>query len=140
MPNDPYPDVKMQRSEFGILLPDILHCVIRPYLATLIGSNEKITNKSTLHAEFKKATMSTVSFSTFNSWLEMLGISFRKTVQIDGLSPSPTPGGAGVGPRPDVGEPEEDVRFDNEAPFDFNRPRGFGDAFGEIARNSGGFQ
>lgn len=136
MASDPYPDAKMQRSEFGILLPDVLHRVIRPYLATLIGSNEKITNKSTLHAEFKKSTLSTVSFSTFNAWLEMLGISFRKTVQIEGLSPLPTPGGA-AGPRPDAGEPEEEVRFDNETPFEFNGRRGFGDAFGEIARNSG---
>ncbi len=143
MPNDPYPEPsKLQRSEFGTLLPDVLHKIIKPELASLIQLDSSITNKSLLHAAFKKTTQSTVSFSTFNAWLEILGIAFRKTVQVEGLMPDrvPTPGGAGVGPRPDVGEPEEEVQFDNEAPFDFNRPRGFGDAFGEIARNSGGFQ
>lgn len=140
MPNDPYPEsAKLQRSEFGTLLPDVLNTIIKPALAALISQNAEITNKSLLHAAFKKQTQSTVSFSTFNAWLEILGIAFRKTVQVEGLTPSrvPTPGGA-VGPRPDVGEPEEVVQFDNETPFDFNRPRGFGDAFGEIARNSGG--
>jgi len=108
-------------------------------LAALISKDSNITNKSSLHSAFKKETGSTVSFSTFNTWLEVLGIAFRKTVQIDGLTQAPTPGGAGVGPRPDVGEPESNVQFDNETPMDFARPR-FGDAFGEIARNSGGFQ
>jgi hypothetical protein len=138
MPNDPYPESKLQKSEFGTLLPDVLHRIVKPQLSELINLDTSITNKSTLHAAFKKATQSTVSFSTFNTWLEMLGIAFRKTIQIDGLVPAPTPGGAGVGPRPDVGE--EDVKFDNEETFDFRPSRGFGDAFGEIARNSGGIQ
>lgn len=138
MPNDPYPESKLQKSEFGTLLPDVLHRIVKPQLSELINLDTSITNKSTLHAAFKKATQSTVSFSTFNTWLEMLGIAFRKTVQIDGLAPAPTPGGA-AGPRPDAGD-EEEVRFDNEATFEFTRPRGFGDAFGEIARNSGGIQ
>lgn len=137
MPTDPYPESKLQKSEFGSLLPDVLIHIIKPHLANLIRGGT-VTNKSGLHAEFKRSTGSTVSFSTFNMWLEVLGISFRKTVQVEGLDPVPTPGGAGVGPRPDVGEPEEEVQFDNETPFDFNRPRGFGDAFGEISRNSGG--
>ena len=142
MPNDPYPEPsKLQRSEFGTLLPDVLHKIIKPELASLIQLDSSITNKSLLHAAFKKTTQSTVSFSTFNAWLEILGIAFRKTVQVEGLMPDrvPTPGGA-AGPRPDVGEPEpeEEVRFDNETPFEFNGRRGFGDAFGEIARNSGG--
>lgn len=137
MPNDPYPEPRLQRSEFGTLLPDVLNKIIKPELSALIQLDSSITNKSLLHAAFKKTTQSTVSFSTFNTWLELMGISFRKTVQVEGLTPVPTPGGA-AGPRPDVGEQEEEVRFDNEAPFDFNRPRGFGDAFGEIARNSGG--
>jgi hypothetical protein len=135
MPNDPYPEGRTQKSEFGTLLPDILFTIIKPMLAKLV-SGGNITNKSSLHSAFRKETGSTVSFSTFNAWLEILEISFRKTVQIDGLVPAPTPGGAGVGPRPDVGE--EDVKFDNEETFDFRPSRGFGDAFGEIARNSGG--
>lgn len=140
MPSDPYPESRLQKSEFGTLLPDVLKQIVRPVLADLIAKHDDITNKSSLHSAFKKETQSTVSFSTFNMWLELLGIAFRKTVQIDGLAQVPAPGGAGVGPRPDAGEPEEEVRFDNEATFDFTRPRGFGDAFGEIARNSGGFQ
>lgn len=136
MSSDPYPEPRLQRSEFGTLLPDVLNKIIKPELAALIQLDSNITNKSSLHAAFKKTTQSTVSFSTFNAWLEMLGIAFRKTVQVDGLSPVPTPGGA-VGPRPDVGEQEEEVKFDNETPFEFNGRRGFGDAFGEIARNSG---
>lgn len=136
MSSDPYPEPRLQRSEFGTLLPDVLNKIIKPELAALIQLDSNITNKSTLHAAFKKTTQSTVSFSTFNAWLEMLGIAFRKTVQVEGLSPVPAPGGAGGGPRPDAGE-EEDVRvqFDNETPFDFNPRRGgYGDAFGEIAR------
>jgi hypothetical protein len=136
MPSDPYPEGKPQRTEFGSLMTQVLTEIVRPYLAGLIRGDDTITNKSTLHAAFKKATGSTVSFSTFNGWLDTLGISFRKTVQIEGLnvSPVPAPGGA-VGPRPDAGEDE--VRFDNESPMEFRRPMGFGDAFGEIARQIG---
>ena len=140
MPSDPYPEGRLQKSEFGTLLPDVLRQVVRPMLSDLIAMYSEITNKSSLHSAFKKETGSTVSFSTFNTWLQVLGIEFRKNIVIVGLAPDPTPGGAGVGPRPDVGEPEVEVQFDNETPMDFNRPRGYGDAFGEIARNSGGFQ
>ena len=139
MTTDPYPPSKLQRSEFGTLMSDVLRQIVRPVLADLIAKHDDITNKSSLHSAFKKETESTVSFSTFNMWLEVLGISFRKNIVVVGLTQAPTPGGAGVGPRPDVGEPESNVQFDNETPMDFARPR-FGDAFGEIARNSGGFQ
>ena len=139
MTTDPYPPSKLQRSEFGNLLTSVLQQIIKPALAELIRTDPEITNKSTLHTAFKKSTQSTVSFSTFNTWLEALGISFRKVVQIEGITPTyvPAPGG-GAGPRPDAGEQE--VKFDNEEQFDFRPSRGFGDAFGEIARNSGGFQ
>lgn len=137
MPSDPYPEGKPQRTEFGSLMTQVLTEIVRPYLAGLIRGDDTITNKSTLHVAFKKATGATVSFSTFNSWLDMLGISFRKTVQVDGLNipPAhlPAPGG-GAGPRPDA---EEEVHFDNESPTEFRRPMGFGDAFGEIARQIG---
>lgn len=138
MTTDPYPPSKLQRSEFGTLLMPVLQQIIKPALADLIRTDPEITNKSTLHAAFKKSTQSTVSFSTFNTWLEALGISFRKVVQIEGITtnPVPAPGGA-EGPRPDAGEQE--VKFDNEEPFDFRPSRGFGDAFGEIARQSQGF-
>jgi len=138
MPSDPYPEGRLQKSEFGSLLPDVLNMVVRPTLSELIRKDEDITNKSSLHSAFKKETGSTVSFSTFSAWLQVLGISFRKSVQIDGLTPwsvSPAPGGAD-GPRPDAGE-EGEVKFDNESPFEFRAPRGFGDAFGEIARQQG---
>jgi hypothetical protein len=137
MTTDPYPPSKLQRSEFGTLLTSVLQQIIKPALAELIRTDPEITNKSTLHTAFKKSTQSTVSFSTFNTWLEALGISFRKVVQIEGITHVPAPGG-GAGPRPDAGE--QDVKFDNEETFDFRPSRGFGDAFGEIARNSGGFQ
>ena len=137
MPSDPYPEGRIQKSEFGNLLPDILFTIIKPLLARLV-SGGTITNKSSLHSAFKKETGSTVSFSTFNTWLEILEISFRKTVKIDGLDTVPAPGGA-VGPRPDAGEEEPmDVKFDNESPMDLRPFRGsFGDAFGEIARQQG---
>jgi hypothetical protein len=135
MPNDPYPQPKLQRSEFGSLLPQVLTEFVRPYLSGLVRENPEITNKSLLHAAFKKSTGSTISFSTFNTWLDSLGISFRKTVQVEGLATIPAPGGA-AGPRPDAGE-DDDVRFDNESPMEFRRPVGFGDAFGEIARQQG---
>jgi len=136
MTTDPYPPSKLQRSEFGTLLTDVLQQIIKPALADLIHTDPEITNKSTLHTAFKKSTQSTVSFSTFNTWLEALGISFRKVVQIEGITPVPAPGG-GAGPRPDAGE--QDVKFDNENTFDFRPSRGFGDAFGELARQSGEF-
>lgn len=141
MPSDPYPEGRIQKSEFGNLLPDILNLTVRPKLSELIRNDKDITNKSLLHSAFKKETGSTVSFSTFNTWLQMIGITFRKSVQIDGLTPQievPAPGGA-VGPRPDAGEEEQmDVKFDNESPMDLRPFRGsFGDAFGEIARQQG---
>lgn len=138
MTTDPYPPSKLQRSEFGTLLMPVLQQIIKPTLAELIRTDAEITNKSTLHTAFKKSTQSTVSFSTFNTWLEALGISFRKVVQIEGITTSPVPApGGGAGPRPDAGEQE--VKFDNEEQFDFRPSRGFGDAFGEIARQSQGF-
>lgn len=138
MTTDPYPPSKLQRSEFGTLLMPVLQQIIKPALAELIRTDAEITNKSTLHTAFKKSTQSTVSFSTFNTWLEALGISFRKVVQIEGITTSPVPApGGGAGPRPDAGEQE--VKFDNEEQFDFRPSRGFGDAFGEIARQSQGF-
>jgi hypothetical protein len=138
MTTDPYPPSKLQRSEFGNLLIPVLQQIIKPALAELIRTDPEITNKSTLHTAFKKSTQSTVSFSTFNTWLEALGISFRKVVQIEGITPTPAPGGATGGPRPDAGD--EEVRFDNEEQFDFRPSRGFGDAFGEIARQTQGLQ
>lgn len=139
MTTDPYPPSKLQRSEFGTLLMPVLQQIIKPALAELIRTDPEITNKSTLHTAFKKSTQSTVSFSTFNTWLEALGISFRKVVRIEGINTGPVPApGGGAGPRPDAGEQE--VKFDNEEQFDFRPSRGFGDAFGEIARLSQGFQ
>lgn len=139
MTTDPYPPSKLQRSEFGTLLMPVLQQIIKPALAELIRTDPEITNKSTLHTAFKKSTQSTVSFSTFNTWLEALGISFRKVVRIEGINTGPVPApGGGSGPRPDAGEQE--VKFDNEEQFDFRPSRGFGDAFGEIARLSQGFQ
>lgn len=138
MTTDPYPPSKLQRSEFGTLLTPMLHQIIKPALADLIRNDPEITNKSTLHTAFKKSTQSTVSFSTFNTWLEALGISFRKVVRIEGINTGPVPApGGGAGPRPDAGEQE--VKFDNEEQLDFRPSRGFGDAFGEIARLSQGF-
>lgn len=138
MTTDPYPPSKLQRSEFGTLLTDVLQQIIKPALADLIRNDPEITNKSTLHTAFKKSTQSTVSFSTFNTWLEALGISFRKVVRIEGINTGPVPApGGGAGPRPDAGEQE--VKFDNEEQLDFRPSRGFGDAFGEIARQSQGF-
>lgn len=138
MTTDPYPPSKLQRSEFGTLLMPVLQQIIKPALAELIRTDAEITNKSTLHTAFKKSTQSTVSFSTFNTWLEALGISFRKVVRIEGINTGPVPApGGGAGPRPDAGEQE--VKFDNEEQFDFRPSRGFGDAFGEIARQSQGF-
>lgn len=138
MTTDPYPPSKLQRSEFGTLLTPMLQQIIKPALAELIRTDPEITNKSTLHTAFKKSTQSTVSFSTFNTWLEALGISFRKVVRIEGINTGPVPApGGGAGPRPDAGEQE--VKFDNEEQLDFRPSRGFGDAFGEIARQSQGF-
>lgn len=134
MTTDPYPPSKLQRSEFGSLLINVLDQIIKPSLAELIRTDPEITNKSTLHAAFKKSTGSTVSFATFNTWLDALGISFRKVVQIEGINSTPAPGGA-VRPPPDAGD---EVRFDNEDRMDFRPSRGFGDAFGEIARQAGG--
>lgn len=99
MTTDPYPPSKLQRSEFGTLLMPMLQQIIKPALAELIRTDDEITNKSTLHTAFKKSTQSTVSFSTFTTWLDVLGISFRKVVQIEGITTSPVPAPGG-GPAP----------------------------------------
>lgn len=133
--SDQYPEAKILRNEYGNLQSQILTEIVRPYIAGIIRESEgEISNKSSLHAAFKTKTGSTVSFSTFNVWLEILGIHFRKVIQIDGInlaSVGPALGGGGSAPRLDA-EPE--VKFDNEQPQDFRYPRGYGDAFGEIAR------
>lgn len=133
--SDQYPEAKIMRNEYGNLQSQILTEVVKPYLSGIIRESAgEISNKSSLHAAFKTKTGSTVSFSTFNLWLEILGIQFRKVIQIDGINPVnvvPAVGGGGSAPRPQA-EPE--VRFDNEEPNDFRSARGYGDAFGEIAR------
>lgn len=133
--SDQYPEAKIMRNEYGNLQSQILTEIVKPYLSGIIReSSGEISNKSSLHAAFKTKTGSTVSFSTFNVWLEILGIQFRKVIQIDGINPAnvvPAVGGGGSAPRPQA-EPE--VRFDNEEPMDFRPSRGYGDAFGEIAR------
>ena len=133
--SDQYPEAKITRNEYGNLQSQILTEIVKPYLSGVIReSSGEISNKSSLHAAFKSKTGSTVSFSTFNLWLEILGIQFRKVIQIDGINPAsvgPALGGGGSAPRP---EAEPEVRFDNEEPQDFRPPRGYGDAFGEIAR------
>lgn len=133
--SDQYPEAKIMRNEYGNLQSQILTEVVKPYLSGIIRESAgEISNKSSLHAAFKTKTGSTVSFSTFNLWLEILGIQFRKVIQIDGINPVnvvPAVGGGGSAPRPQA-EPE--VRFDNEEPNDFRPARGYGDAFGEIAR------
>lgn len=132
--SDQYPEAKITRNEYGNLQSQILTEIVKPYLSGIIRESAgEISNKSSLHATFKTKTGSTVSFSTFNVWLEILGIQFRKVIQIDGINPAivPAVGGGGSAPRPQA-EPE--VRFDNEEPMDFRPSRGYGDAFGEIAR------
>lgn len=133
--SDQYPEAKITRNEYGNLQSQILTEIVKPYISGVIRESAgEISNKSSLHAEFKSRTKSTVSFSTFNVWLEILGIQFRKVIQIDGINPVgivPALGGGGVAPRP---EAEPEVKFDNEEPHDFRPPRGYGDAFGEIAR------
>lgn len=132
--SDQYPESKIMRNEYGNLQSQILTEIVRPYIAGIIRESAgEISNKSSLHAEFKSRTGSTVSFSTFNLWLEILGIHFRKVIQIDGINPVVVPalGGGGSAPRP---EAEPDLKFDNEEPMDFRPARGYGDAFGEIAR------
>ena len=133
--SDQYPESKILRNEYGHLQSQILTEIVKPYLSGIIRESAgEISNKSSLHAEFKSKTGSTVSFSTFNLWLEILGIQFRKVIQIDGINPAnvvPALGGGGNAPRP---EAEPEVKFDNEEPHDFRPPRGYGDAFGEIAR------
>lgn len=132
--SDQYPEAKITRNEYGNLQSQILTEIVKPYLSGIIRESAgEISNKSSLHAAFKTKTGSTVSFSTFNVWLEILGIQFRKVIQIDGINPAivPAVGGGGSAPRPQA-EPE--VRFDNEEPMDFRPSRGYGDAFGEIAR------
>ena len=133
--SDQYPEAKIMRNEYGNLQSQILTEVVKPYLSGIIRESAgEISNKSSLHAAFKTKTGSTVSFSTFNLWLEILGIQFRKVIQIDGINPVnvvPAVGGGGSAPRPQA-EPE--VRFDNEEANDFRPARGYGDAFGEIAR------
>lgn len=132
--SDQYPEAKITRNEYGNLQSQILTEIVKPYLSGIIRESAgEISNKSSLHAAFKSKTGSTVSFSTFNVWLEILGIQFRKVIQIDGINPAVMPalGGGDVVPRP---EAEPEVKFDNEEPQDFRPPRGYGDAFGEIAR------
>ena len=132
--SDQYPKAKIMRNEYGNLQSQILTEIVKPYISGVIRESAgEISNKSSLHAEFKSRTGSTVSFSTFNVWLEILGIQFRKVIQIDGINPAVVPalgGGDGV-PRP---EAEPEVKFNNEEPMDFRPARGYGDAFGEIAR------
>lgn len=134
-----YPDTpparERLRNQFKDFNEEILQKVIKPkIIETFHKFSDTINSRSDMLAIFNEEHHCSISMGTFSEWLDQLGVKFERTVKVIGLE-SPARGGLAARPAPAPSEDQgvdEEVRFDNEVPSDFQRPRGYGDMFGEI--------
>ena len=89
---------------------DIAEMVIRPKLQRVVRKYPNIKNKAELRKFFLEEEGISMSAAKFEEYLEILGITFLKRVEIAGLFPA-APARPQAGP--DAPE-EEEVVFDNE--------------------------
>lgn len=142
-PTEP-PTREKKHNPFAKFDGEILEQVILPKLQDLfVEKGSQIKSKSDMHRLFNEKYGTTISAATFQWWLEKLGITFEKAVIVHGLKLERTDGsrsepssGARVAPRRTSAGDDDDVRFDNEMPYDFAKPRGYGDAFGELNKDA----
>ena len=132
-----YPDTpparERLRNQFKDFNEEILQKVIKPkIISTFHKFSDTINSRSDMLAIFNEEHHCSISMGTFSEWLDQLGVKFERTVKVIGLE-SPARGGLAARPAPAPSEDQsEEVTFSNERPDDFQRPRGYGDMFGEI--------
>ena len=132
-----YPDTpparERLRNQFKDFNEEILQKVIKPKIIdTFHKFSDTINSRSDMLAIFNEEHHCSISRGTFSEWLDQLGVKFERTVKVIGLE-SPARGGLAARPAPASAEDQgEEVMFSNERPDDFQRPRGYGDMFGEL--------
>lgn len=61
---------------------DCLKFVIFPRILNVVRNNGDIENRQQLHSKFCETNAVRVSYSTFSSWCEDLGITFKKRIEV----------------------------------------------------------
>ncbi len=61
---------------------EVLQLVIAPRIASTIRAHPAIENRHELHKRFCEGNCIRVSYSTFSSWCEDLGITFKKRIEV----------------------------------------------------------
>jgi hypothetical protein len=136
-----YPDKQNVRdtmkNQFKEFTADIINTIVKPKLQAVFAKyQDRINSRGDFLSFFNEEFGYSISMSVFQGWMDQLGVRFERTVRIIGLE-LPAPGGLAARPAPaSAGDQEEfEVKFANESPTDFVRPRGYGDAFGELQKD-----
>ena len=93
-----------------ILWLETLRLVIAPRIAALVfKAGGDIETRSDLHKRFCEEHELRVSYSTFSSWCEDLGISFKKRIEVNipGWKSMPKPNEYFIGPMPAAPTPHQ---------------------------------
>jgi hypothetical protein len=106
-----------------VIWQEVLRKVIAPKVAVIVTQyGNDIENRQQLHRKFCEEYGIRPSYSTFSSWCEDLGISFRKKIEvhIPGWKEMPRPTAEFVGPMPVAAAPVVQQDEDPDAPVQWD--------------------
>lgn len=106
-----------------VIWQEVLRKVIAPKIAVIVTQHgNDIENRQQLHRKFCEEYGIRPSYSTFSSWCEDLGISFRKKIEvhIPGWKEMPRPTAEFVGPMPVAAAPVVQQDEDPDAPVQWD--------------------
>lgn len=102
-----------------VIWKEVLEVIIAPKIAKIVAEKAgEIENRQQLHRAFCDEHGLKIAYSTFGSWCEDLGISFRKRIEVSipGWRDMPKPA------TPSVRRPMVSVMQHDEEPVDENAP------------------
>jgi hypothetical protein len=67
----------------AVMWAEVLRLVIAPRIVSIVRTLPEIENRQQLHRAFCDHNKVRVSYSTFSSWCEDLGIQFRKRIEVN---------------------------------------------------------
>jgi hypothetical protein len=106
-----------------VIWQEVLRKVIAPKVAVIVTQyGNDIENRQQLHRKFCEEYGIRPSYSTFSSWCEDLGISFRKKIEvhIPGWKEMPRPNAEFIGPMPVAVAPVVQQDEDPDAPVQWD--------------------
>jgi hypothetical protein len=106
-----------------VIWQEVLRKVIAPKVAVIVTQyGNDIENRQQLHRKFCEEYGIRPSYSTFSSWCEDLGISFRKKIEvhIPGWKEMPRPTAEFIGPMPAATAPVVQQDEDPDAPVQWD--------------------